>query len=168
MQRNGHPFERVLHVDCLGRGMCGCECVEMCPKRFGHPVCDVVTDALARNEVVLHGNHWNFRRLSAIRIGRNHRRQIGRIVDRLDDIGRYRHDDDVDRRSEIAQSRRARGSRLQCGVDLAVLYQFDGFAERQKFDLGEVLVIDTGRFEDRPGVEFDRRLRRADRDLLAL
>ena len=73
--------------------------------------------------------------------------------------------------TDVARSRSAddaEARRLQRDVELAVLHQFDRFAEGQVLDFREVLVADARGGEDRPRVELGAGLRRAHRDPLAL
>ena len=90
------------------------------------------------------------------------------VVDLPDHVLGNGHHDDRHRRGEIAQRRNAEAGGLQRHVDLAILHELDRFAERKVLDLREVLVLDARRAQHRTRVELGARLRRADRDLLAL
>ena len=73
--------------------------------------------------------------------------------------------------TEVARSRidgDAEPGRLQGRVELAVLHQFDRFAEGQILDLAEILVGQPGAAEDGAGIELRAGFRRADRQALAL
>src|SRR5690349_22196902 len=51
MQRHRHPFECLLDIDGLGRGMRRDELFEAGPQRPGHAVSDIVAHAFVRDQI---------------------------------------------------------------------------------------------------------------------
>ena len=153
MEQDRQILGCILSLDIFRCRMRCDQAWQILEDRFGHLVGQVVAQVRPGDQNVGDGYRWHFHPLAVIGIGRNGGRLVSGIADFLHDVGRDGHEHHRQCRRQVTDSCLAEARRLQSGIQLTILDQFDGLCVRQVFDLAHITVSEPRCPEDGPCVE---------------